>query len=59
MVNLDTRTVADLYAENYRSNYAINGSAWESNPLWIGDADSCGPIAEAASVVVEDLRAGQ
>ena len=54
-VNLDTREIANLYIENYRRSYAIRGTAWEANPLWESDAQTCKPIAEAASQVAAEL----
>ncbi|MDJ0992947.1 MAG: hypothetical protein QNI90_05190 [Dinoroseobacter sp.] len=54
-VNLDTREIADLYLENYRRSYALRGTAWEANPIWESDAETCKPVAEAASQIANEL----
>ena len=55
-VNADTRAVADLYLGGYRQSYAMRGTAWEGNPLWESDAQTCAPIGEVALSAVAQLE---
>jgi len=55
IVMKDTRAIADLYLEDFRSSYASTGSAWENNPIWTQDLQSCEPLAQAAIQKEKDL----
>lgn len=44
----DTRAVANLYLEQYRSSYAGSGNAWLGNSLWEKDSEYCKSVGEAA-----------
>ncbi len=43
---LDTRTIADLYLERYRANYASTGNAWGTDAMWKDDLQICQTIVE-------------
>jgi hypothetical protein len=58
-VNADARAITELYEINYRQSYAVRGAAWDGNPLWESDAETCRPIGEAALRLSAALEKGQ
>lgn len=58
-VNADARAIANLYEINCRQSYAVRGAAWDGNPLWESDAETCKPIGEVALLLEADLEQGQ
>ena len=40
----DTSTIADLYLERYKKNYANSGAAWDGDPLWERDLKYCSSL---------------
>ena len=55
-VNADARAIADFYQVNYRQSYAIKGRAWDGNPLWESDAETCQPIGVLALALQAELE---
>ena len=41
----DIRAISDLYLSRYRTNYAVEGKAWENDTLWDSDSTLCKKLA--------------
>ena len=40
----DTRNIADLYLERFEATYARVGQAWEGDPVWVSDLETCAAL---------------
>ncbi len=57
-VKAEAMEIADLYAIDFRLNFALRGNAWDGNPLWESDARICKLLAELTLTLRAELEQG-
>ncbi len=50
----EANMISELYLDQFRRNYAVEGTAWDGNEIWENDLKFCQPVAQAANALVSE-----